>query len=89
MRKTENLPLVVDLDGKLTLLDALMVSVISVVRRKPSNRLCLPFWLAGGRAALKVKIAERADFRAELLPYREILADYLVNESNCGCTSYS
>ena len=86
MQETQNLPLVVDLDGSLTLSDTLMESVIRVVRRKPSNLLGLPFWLAGGRAAFKVKIAEHADFRAELLPHRETLVDYLVNERNCGRT---
>lgn len=86
MRETRKLPLVVDLDGTLTLSDTLMESVIRVVRRKPSNLLRLPFWIAGGRAAFKFKVAEHADFRAELLPYREALVDYLVNERNCGRT---
>ncbi|WP_175839835.1 UbiA family prenyltransferase [Burkholderia arboris] len=86
MQETKNLPLVVDLDGTLTLSDTLMESVIRVVRHKPSSLLRLPFWLAGGRAAFKVKVAEHADFRAELLPYREALVDYLVNERKCGRT---
>ncbi|MGU7785229.1 UbiA family prenyltransferase [Burkholderia sp. PU8-34] len=84
MRETRKLPLVVDLDGTLTTSDTLMESVIRVVRRKPANLLRLPFWLACGRAAFKAKIAEHADFRAELLPYRDPLVDYLGDERKSG-----
>ncbi|VBB14141.1 UbiA family prenyltransferase [Burkholderia stabilis] len=84
MRETQKLPLVVDLDGTLTPSDTLMESVIRVVRHKPSNLLRLPFWLAGGRASFKARVAEHADFRAETLPYREPLVDYLVHERRSG-----
>lgn len=84
MRETQKLPLVVDLDGTLTPSDTLMESVIRVVRRDPSNLLRLPFWLAGRRAAFKAKVAEHADFRAETLPYREPLVDYLARERKGG-----
>lgn len=84
MRETQKLPLVVDLDGTLTPSDTLMESVIRVVRHKPSNLLRLPFWLAGGRAAFKARVAEHADFRAETLPYREPLVDYLAHERRSG-----
>ncbi|WP_175915549.1 MULTISPECIES: UbiA family prenyltransferase [Burkholderia] len=84
MRETKKLPLVVDLDGTLTVSDTLMESVICVVKRKPENLLRLPFWLAGGRAAFKAKVAEHADFRVETLPYRESLIDYLAREREGG-----
>ncbi|AOR70198.1 4-hydroxybenzoate polyprenyltransferase [Burkholderia stabilis] len=84
MRETQKLPLVVDLDGTLTPSDTLMESVIRVVRHKPSNLLRLPFWLAGGRASFKARVAEHADFRAETLPYREPLVDYLAHERRSG-----
>ncbi|HIC7211379.1 UbiA family prenyltransferase [Burkholderia stabilis] len=84
MRETQKLPLVVDLDGTLTPSDTLMESVIRVVRHKPSNLLRLPFWLAGGRASFKARVAEHADFRAETLPYREALVDYLAHERRSG-----
>ncbi|WP_249177301.1 haloacid dehalogenase-like hydrolase [Burkholderia ambifaria] len=84
MRETKKLPLVVDLDGTLTVSDTLMESVIRVVKRKPVNLLRLPFWLAGGRAAFKAKVAEHADFRAETLPYRESLVDFLTCERESG-----
>ncbi|CAG9207878.1 UbiA family prenyltransferase [Burkholderia vietnamiensis] len=84
MQETKKFPLVVDLDGTLTVSDTLMESVIRVVKHKPANLLRLPFWLASGRAVFKAKIAEHADFRAEMLPYRESLIDYLVHERECG-----
>ncbi|MDN7816494.1 hypothetical protein [Burkholderia vietnamiensis] len=74
MQETKKFPLVVDLDGTLTVSDTLMESVIRVVKHKPANLLRLPFWLASGRAVFKAKIAEHADFRAEMLPYRESLS---------------
>jgi len=83
-RETRKLPLVVDLDGTLTTSDTLMESVIGVVKRKPANLLRLPFWLARGRAAFKSKVARHADFRAETLPYREPLIDYLTRERDSG-----
>ncbi|MCA8382106.1 UbiA family prenyltransferase [Burkholderia cenocepacia] len=84
MRETKRFPLVVDLDGTLTTSDTLMESVIRVVKRKPANLLHLPFWLARGRAAFKAKVAEHADLRAEMLPYRESLIDYLTRERENG-----
>ncbi|CAM2179639.1 decaprenyl-phosphate phosphoribosyltransferase [Burkholderia latens] len=84
MRETKKFPLVVDLDGTLTTSDTLMESVIRAIKRKPANLLRLPFWLVGGRAAFKAKIAEHADFRADTLPYRESLIDYLVYERGRG-----
>ncbi len=61
-----------------------MESVIRVVKRKPANLLRLPFWLAGGRAAFKAEVAEHADFRAETIPYRKSLIDYLTRERESG-----
>ncbi|WP_175954124.1 UbiA family prenyltransferase [Burkholderia sp. BCC0405] len=84
MRETRKFPLVVDLDGTLTTSDTLVESVIRVVKHQPANLLRLPFWLAGGRAAFKGKVAEQADFRPETLPYRAPLVDYLVRERESG-----
>jgi len=84
MRETRKFPLVVDLDGTLTTSDTLMESVIRVVKHQPANVFRMPFWLAGGRAAFKGKVAEQADFRAETIPYRESLVDYLAHERKSG-----
>lgn len=80
------LPLVVDLDGTLTATDTLAESVIRIIRRNPADLLRLPFWLAAGRAAFKARIAERADFQADSIPYRETLLCYLEAERKQGRT---
>ncbi|MBR7971794.1 UbiA family prenyltransferase [Burkholderia vietnamiensis] len=84
MRETRKLPLVVDLDGTLITSDTLMESVIRAVKHRPANLLRLPFWLIGGRASFKSKVAGQVDFRAETLPYRQSLVEYLVREREAG-----
>lgn len=84
MLATNELPLVVDLDGTLTLTDTLAESVIQIVKKNPLNLLRLPVWLLGGRAAFKKAIALRTDPLAESLPYREPLIDYLAAEKQRG-----
>ncbi len=84
MQETRDLPLVVDLDGTLTLTDTLAESVVQVVKRNPLNLLKLPGWLLGGRGAFKEQVAAHADFGAESLPYREPLLDYLRTEKARG-----
>jgi beta-phosphoglucomutase-like phosphatase (HAD superfamily) len=84
VQATNELPLVVDLDGTLTLTDTLAESVIQIVKKNPLNLLRLPVWLLGGRAAFKKAIALRTDPLAESLPYREPLIDYLAAEKQRG-----
>ncbi|WP_341317440.1 UbiA family prenyltransferase [Paraburkholderia sp. IMGN_8] len=84
MQETNDLPLVVDLDGTLTLTDTLTESVIQLVKRNPSNIIRLPMWLLQGRSAIKHKIAARSNFSAEYLPYREALIDFLTVEKIRG-----
>lgn len=73
-------PLVVDLDGTLVRSDLLLETLLAAARRSPSTLLRLPFWLAGGRAALKRELASRASVPVATLPYRaEVLA--LVEEA--------
>jgi 4-hydroxybenzoate polyprenyltransferase len=84
VQETRDLPLVVDLDGTLTLTDTLAESVVQVVRRNPVNLLRLPYWLLAGRSGFKEQVAAHADFGAESLPYREPLLDYLRTEKARG-----
>ena len=56
-------PLVVDVDGTLVSGDLLIEGAARLIAASPLSLLALPFWLAGGRAALKRKIA-----RAVALP---------------------
>lgn len=77
-------PLVVDLDGTLTLTDTLVESVVLLARQSPASLLRLPFWLLRGREALKSEIARRVELPAAQLPYREELLDYLRAEKAAG-----
>jgi len=84
VRDTQELPLVVDLDGTLTLTDTLAESAIRAFKNAPLNVLRAPFWLARGRSVCKAKVAERADLDVEHLPYRESLVNYLKAEKKRG-----
>jgi 4-hydroxybenzoate polyprenyltransferase/phosphoserine phosphatase len=81
---SNELPLVVDLDGTLTLTDTLAESVIQIIKTNPLNLIRLPVWLLGGRAAFKEAIALRTDALAESLPYRKSLVEYLIAEKRRG-----
>jgi 4-hydroxybenzoate polyprenyltransferase len=81
---SNELPLVVDLDGTLTLTDTLAESVIQIVKKNPVNLIRLPMWLLGGRAGFKRAIASRTDPLAASLPYRQSLLDYLIVEKRRG-----
>jgi 4-hydroxybenzoate polyprenyltransferase/phosphoserine phosphatase len=79
-----NLPIVVDLDGTLTLSDTLAESLIQLVRANPVNAFRLPFWLTMGRAACKNAVASHAALAVEHLPYRKPLIAYLAQEKERG-----
>jgi 4-hydroxybenzoate polyprenyltransferase/phosphoserine phosphatase len=67
--------LCVDCDGTLIATDLLHESVVRLIKLRPWMLLVLPLWLAGGKANLKQRIAERVDIDASTLPYRsEVLA---------------
>ena len=53
---TQSLPLVVDLDGALTLADTLDEGVVGAVCRRPLSALSAVSALAQGRAAFKVSV---------------------------------
>ena len=51
-------PLVVDVDGSLVRGDLLVEGVLRLLANAPHFLFILPFWLAGGRAALKRRVAQ-------------------------------
>ena len=81
---TNDLPLVVDLDGTLTPTDTLAESVVRLTKEHPWNSLAVPFWLLQGRAVLKARVAERTQLPVATLPLRQDLVDYLRNEKARG-----
>jgi len=74
----------VDLDGTLTLTDTLHESALCLLRDRPVNVLALPFWLLGGKAALKAQVADRVDLNVSTLPYNTALIDWLKEERAAG-----
>ncbi len=77
-------PLVVDLDGTLTVTDTLAESLVHLVRNQPLSLFAIPFWLLGGRDVLKARIGERVVIQGAGLPYREDLLAYLNQEHQSG-----
>jgi len=71
------LPLVVDLDGTLIQTDMLHESAIRLFRDRPFDALRIPFWLIGGKAALKRHLANRTEFDVASLPYNQDLLRWL------------
>lgn len=74
-RKTDRVPLAVDLDGTLCRTDTLHEALLALVREKPSVLLQMPGWLKGGRAAFKAEVAARRVLRANELPLNEEVVD--------------
>jgi 4-hydroxybenzoate polyprenyltransferase len=76
--------LCVDLDNSLVATDLLWESLLGAVKLSPIVLLLIPFWLLRGRAYLKERLAERADLRPDLLPYRKEVIRYLSEEREAG-----
>ena len=84
MVNTEDIPLVVDLDGTLTPTDTLLESLVQLMKHSPASLLHLPGWLLSGRAGFKEAIATRVTIDAEKLPYNAPLLQYLREEKAKG-----
>jgi len=77
-------PLCVDLDGTLIATDLLWESLCAMIRGRPMDAVRLPFWLLGGRANLKRRIAERVAIDVRTLPYRAEVIGFLKDEKALG-----
>jgi phosphoserine phosphatase len=77
-------PLFVDLDGTLIAADTLWVSVRRLIRAKPWWLFVLPFYVLGGRAAFKGRVARCVDLDPAGLPYRDDVLEFLRNEKKTG-----
>lgn len=82
--QSNDLPLVVDLDGTLTPTDTLVESVIRLVKQFPLSLFLLPFWLLRGPAGFKEKVGGHVRIAASSLPYRESLLGFLRSENARG-----
>ena len=84
MTETSTTPLVVDLDGTLTLTDTLVESIIQLGKEHPMDLFKLPFWLLKGRGSFKASIATRSTLPITNLPYHTNLLKYLQSEKQNG-----
>ena len=76
--------LFVDLDGTLTATDLLWEAFFGALRQHPSLLLLAPFWLLRGRAAFKMLVSARHQPKAELLPYRNEVVEFLRSRKASG-----
>jgi len=77
-------PLCVDLDGTLLRGDTLWESLLLLARQRPASLLAVPLWLAGGRAALKARMAGAVRLDPAALPYRDDVLEHLRFEHRAG-----
>lgn len=75
--KKRGLPLCVDLDGTLSRSDSLWEAILLLGRTRPEMLPRLPFWLLGGKAAFKTCVAANIQVDELMLPWNDLLLDYL------------
>lgn len=69
--RSADIPLVVDLDGTLIHSDMMVEAVCSLLAGNVLSAFMLPFWLLGGKAAFKSRVAERSMPDVATLPYNQ------------------
>ena len=77
-------PLVTDLDGTLIEGDLLWEGIVAILAAQPWRLLQFPFWLLGGRAHFKAKIAASYTPNPSNLPYRAEAVDYCRSARSAG-----
>jgi 4-hydroxybenzoate polyprenyltransferase/phosphoserine phosphatase len=82
--RSEDVPLVVDLDGTLLRTDLMLESALRLIKQKPWLALWMPLWLLRGRAYVKRKIAQRVQLDVSLLPAHDELLAWLGEEKQRG-----
>ncbi|HEX3798642.1 MAG TPA: haloacid dehalogenase-like hydrolase [Verrucomicrobiae bacterium] len=82
--QASTVPLCVDLDGTLIRTDVLWVSMRLLLKRNPFYLFLIGGWFLRGRALMKMKIAERVELNAALLPYHQPFFEYLKSEKSQG-----
>jgi 4-hydroxybenzoate polyprenyltransferase/phosphoserine phosphatase len=76
--------LCVDLDGTLIRGNVLWECVLVLLKNHPIYVLLLPFWLLGGRAAFKQKLAAKGQINPASLVYRQEVVALLQQEKAAG-----
>ncbi|MGA3087084.1 MAG: UbiA family prenyltransferase [Terriglobales bacterium] len=78
--------LCVDLDGTLIRGNLLWECVLVLLKTYPLRLLLLPFWLLGGRASFKRRLATQVCVDPARLCYRQQVLDLLASEKTAGRT---
>ncbi len=78
------LPLVADLDGTVVSTDLIWEAIVLAIKRNILLLFIIPFWVLGGKANLKMKLASVVDIDASTLPYREEFIEFLKTEKAKG-----
>ena len=76
--------LCVDLDGTLVRTDLLFESLARLLRQKPWLLPLLPFWLLGGIAAMKQRIARNITLDVATLPFQTEFLEWLRKQKAAG-----
>lgn len=84
VRKTANVPLVVDLDGTLIHSDLLWESILLFIKSYFFQSWRLPFWLLLGKAGFKERMASLVELDPEALPYDTVLLADLARQQAQG-----
>ncbi|MBV9759040.1 MAG: UbiA family prenyltransferase [Acidobacteriaceae bacterium] len=82
--RTSPLPLCVDLDGTLIRTDLLFESLLLLVRQNFFCLFLLPFWLLGGKATLKRRLAQKVTFDPTSVPYNKDVLEWIRKERSLG-----
>lgn len=77
-------PLVVDVDGTLLKGDLLHEAALQMVARHPFEAWKLATWLGGGKAALKMRLANRVDPVVESIPLRPEVVEVIRTAQDDG-----
>ena len=83
---TSQVSLFVDLDHSLLRSDLLWEGLVALLRSSPFQWLALPFWLLGGRASFKQRLARVVSFDPTDLPYRARVLDHIQSARSEGRT---
>jgi 4-hydroxybenzoate polyprenyltransferase len=82
-------PLCVDLDGTLVKSDTFYDSVCVLLRSHPASLFRIPgWWINGGKARVKAKVASIAPLDADRLPYNQAVFRFLDEKNRLGHSIY-
>ncbi len=82
------IPLFVDLDGTLVKSDLFIENMMALLRLRPWYLMVIPFWMIGGIARLKMKIAKRVRLPVDKLPMQDDFVAFLRQGAEAGRPIY-